>query len=97
MLREYPMAFARAVADMAEDIKRTSCGLPRGTSANGFTPQAVVTFQMHWAMDKSLWESAKIGELFSYLRKHKNIRIPEAWKQFVPRTLDSTPLSFEEA
>lgn len=82
------MAFARAVADMAEDMKRTCRGMPRGTSANGMTPPALETIELVWGTDPSLWAAADLSQLFTYLRKHKALRIPEEWKALVPRSLD---------
>ena len=82
------MAFARAVADMAEDIKKTCRGMPRGTAANGYTPTALETLELVWASESALWAAADLGQVFSYLRKHKALRIPEAWKALVPRSLE---------
>ena len=82
------MAFARAVTDMAEDIKRTCRGMPLATAANGLTPSALETLQLFWGSDASLWKAAELGQLYAYLRKNKALKIPDEWRLWVPKALD---------
>ena len=82
--RHYPMAFARAVADQLEPMKRSAKGCPQLPEV---LPPALFTItQMEWC-EGGCWGLAKLPEFYSYLRKCKSLRIPSEWKPYFPREL----------
>ena len=83
--RVYPHRFARAVLDIVETLKATCRGQPQIT--HGQTPLATETMQLTWDHDKDLWEFVDFEELFVYLRGSKNLRIPDCWKDIIPRRI----------
>ena len=50
-------------------------------------PLATETMQLTWDHDKDLWEFVDFEELFVYLRGSKNLRIPDGWKDIIPRRI----------
>lgn len=83
------MAFARAVADQLEPMKRSAKGclqLPE------VLPPALFTItQMEWC-ESGCWGLAKLPEFYSYLRKCKSMRIPSEWKPHFPKELPEAML-----
>lgn len=81
------MQFASAVAEIVEEMKTTSLGLPE-VPQQAFWPTALEVFKMRWE-NTDVFEFADVGALYKYLRKSKKLRIPDEWIDYVPWTLDN--------
>ena len=81
ILRVYPMAFARAVVDLIEDMESSCAGQPQLPAV---TPSVLETLGMEWHVDADLWSSAGFDELYKYLRGSKRLKIPPEFRPFIP-------------
>ena len=82
--REYPMPFARALARMSEDLKKTGQGQPQLPAV---VPKALETFQsMAWGEQPELWQYVNLSSVFEYVRGGKALRIPSEWAEVIPKS-----------
>ena len=78
------MAFARAVTDQIEAMKKSRKGCPELPRV---LPPALFTFsQLEWCQS-DCFGLAHLPEFYAYLRKCKFLKIPQEWKQHFPKTL----------
>ncbi|CAL1151357.1 unnamed protein product [Cladocopium goreaui] len=82
----YPMAFARAMVDMVEDLKAGAKGKPE-LPAQGAPPALYTMTQLEWNTPEDLWTFADFDQLFTYLRGSKRLRIPLEWRNVIPSKL----------
>ena len=81
--RIYPLTFARTLASKVEQLKRSANGQPEVPAG---VPPALETFCREWT-SPDVWHFCDLKSLYEYLRKHKNLQIPQEWKPFVPDRL----------
>ena len=85
--RVYPVAFADFMAHRAAGFMQTCKGQPQLPE---LVPAATTTFEtMSWNSDPEFWKFAGLAEVFCYLRGAKGLKLPEAWKPLIPRSLES--------
>lgn len=81
---QYPMRFAREVLDMVESLKASCKGLPELPAD---LPPAIVTFsELQWETS-DVWTFVDLPPVYEYLRGNRNLKIPEEWRPFVPKSL----------
>ncbi|CAK9052908.1 Uncharacterized protein SCF082_LOCUS28899 [Durusdinium trenchii] len=72
----YPVPFARAVVDIAEEMKKTATGQPE-LPRDGELPSAFETFRApEWPVS-DLWGSADFIPVYNYLRRYKKLVVPD--------------------
>ena len=80
-LREYPVRFGWKLVGLYNDLTQSSRGLAKYPDS---IPTAIRSFE---AMPESIHglEFARLWEVFRYLRRGKQLVIPDAWKHLVPK------------
>ena len=82
-LREYPLPFAKTLANMRDALKAGSKGQPALPAS---VPSALESFQqVSWNVRTELYQHPNLRAVFTYLRGGKNLKIPEAWAEFIPK------------
>lgn len=83
--RTYPMAFARRVVDLFEDLKKAKKGQPALPNA---VPPAVKTFaEMEWGSPSDVG-FADLPSVYKYLRFGKDLLIPPEWAGMFPKRIN---------
>ena len=78
------MPFARALARMSGDLKKTGKGQP---PLPDVVPKAWETFEaMAWGEQPELWQYVNLSSVFTYLRGGKSLSIPEEWAGLIPKS-----------
>ena len=85
LLRIYPWPFARALVDMLEDLKKSSCGTPKLPEV---TPSAFTMFSSLWYRDDREWQYVNFAEVYNYLRGNRKLCIPPEWRGVIPSRLE---------
>lgn len=78
------MAFARAVADKIEDMKKVSKGYPELPRV---VPPALHTLTVLEWVESDVWGSAGLADLYHYLRGCNSLTIRKEWKPLFPKKL----------
>ena len=82
--RAYPVAFARRVVDLFEDLKNGKKGQPELPNN---LPSAIETFSdMKWS-GSSTFAFADLASVYKYLRFGKELSIPNEWTGMFPKRI----------
>ena len=85
-LRKYPVLFGLAVAKILEELKASAKGCPATPGTQ--VPAALASFLgIPESAEADLYEFAKLGAAYEYIRGGKSLRIPQDWRAYLPQTI----------
>ena len=82
------MPFARHLVDMLEEMKSTCGGAP---TLPAEVPDAMTTFTQWPQVDTRDWQFVDFGDVYTYLRGNKHLKIPPKWRGVIPDRLGNAP------
>ena len=85
-LRKYPALFGLAIAKIFEELKASAKGCPATPGTQ--VPGALTSFLgIPESAEADLYEFARLGAAYEYIRGGKGLRIPEEWRAYLPHTI----------
>ncbi|CAE7773786.1 unnamed protein product [Symbiodinium microadriaticum] len=83
---KYPVLFGLAVAKILEELKASAKGCPATPGTQ--VPAALASFLgIPESAEADLYEFAKLGAAYEYIRGGKSLRIPQDWRAYLPQTI----------
>ena len=77
------MRFGMFLADKCENLKKACRAMPEVPS--DIPPARDIFESMSYGSNAELWSNCNLKDCFKYLRGGKKLRIPEEWKDLMPR------------